>query len=137
MLGAAALPANTRIQLPLLEFAGEYLLDLLSRLRKGQAGISWELIPMPTAPPVDGAVAVDSEEYYRHLDAKIYRPIASGRTGKVDYRWCKRSDRWPDHLLDCEIMQIAMALLHKRLPLSETPKPAPQLQSQSQPQSQP
>lgn len=104
-LSSAALPHH-RFRLPLLEFNGDYLLDVLAELRKpnNSAGFRWE---------VSGTTG---DEYWRHLDAKVRKSIVTSRTGKVQTFWCKRGERWPDHLLDCEIMQLAMAMLHRRLP---------------------
>jgi hypothetical protein len=101
------------------QFAGDFFLSLLSRLRKGPekaAGLRWELVELPCGPEVPGAVRVDEETYRRHLDAKRYEPRAVRR--RVVWEWVKRSSRWPDHLLDCEVTQIAWAAFHDRLPLN-------------------
>jgi hypothetical protein len=74
------------------------------------------LVELPCGPEVLGAVRVDEETYRRHLDAKRYEPRAVRR--RVVWEWTKRSSRWPDHLLDCEITQIAWAAFHDRLPLN-------------------
>jgi hypothetical protein len=105
-LGSAPLP-HRRFRLPLLEFNGDMLLDVLAKLRKGPdkcAGIRWEL-----------SEDIVDEEYYRQLDAKVYKPVVN-MAGKITYCWQKRAYSWPDHLLDCEIMQLAMATFHKRIP---------------------
>lgn len=92
-----------------LEFASQPMLDILDRLRTGKApGIRWELTEHAA-----------TEEFFRHLDAKVRRPRAVGRTGKIVYEWEKRSERWPDHWLDCEIEQIAMALYNRILPVGQ------------------
>jgi hypothetical protein len=101
------------------QFAGDFFLSLLSRLRKGPdnaAGLRWELVELPCGPEVPGAVRVDEETYRRHLDAKRYEPRAVRR--RVVWEWVKRSSRWPDHLLYCEVTQIAWAAFHDRLPLN-------------------
>jgi len=106
VLGSAPLP-HRRFLLPLLEFNGDMLLSVLAKLRKGPekcAGIKWEV--------VEGII---DEEYWRHMDAKVYVPKTTA-AGKVEYQWTKRSHYWPDHLLDCEIMQMALATFHWRLP---------------------
>jgi len=104
LLGSAPL-SHRRFTLPLLEFNGDLLLDVLAKLRKpGKTPFRWELTE-----------CVD-DEYYRQLDAKVYRPGPEGRTGKLDWRWRKRSARWPDHLLDCEIMQLALATFFRLFP---------------------
>lgn len=125
-IGSAALPSTVRVRLPLLEFNGEHLLGWLQRLRRGPAvaGLKWELIDFPTAvPAVGGAHPVDADEYFRHLNAKTLKPET--RNGKTQHVWRKRSESWPDHLLDCEIQQLAGAMLHRRLPYAtRNEKPA-------------
>jgi ribosomal protein S27AE len=122
-IGSAALPSTVRVRLPLLEFNGEHLLGWLQRLRKGPeaAGHRWELVPFPTLPDlgVVGARAVDADEYFRHLNSKTLKPET--KHGKTVYAWRKRSESWPDHLLDCEIEQLAGAMLFRRLPYGITP----------------
>ncbi len=115
------MPLTRRIgyNLHAFQFAGDFFLSLLSRLRKGPekaAGLRWELVELPCGPEVQGAVRVDEETYRRHLDAKRYEPRAIRR--RVVWEWVKRSSRWPDHLLDCEITQVAWAAFHERLPLN-------------------
>ncbi|HRY52023.1 MAG TPA: phage terminase large subunit family protein [Candidatus Paceibacterota bacterium] len=105
-LGSAALP-HRKFRLPLLEFNGDFMLDILTKLRKGPegaGGFQWEL--------TDQA----DEEYFRHLNAKVRKPQVIGRSGKVHVIWRLRSGHWPDHLLDCELEQLAMAMIHRRLP---------------------
>jgi len=105
-LGSAALP-HRKFRLPLIEFNGDFLLDILTKLRKGPdgaGGFRWELTGQA------------DDEYFRHLDAKVKKPEVIGRSGKVQIIWQLRSARWPDHLLDCELEQLAMALFHRRLP---------------------
>lgn len=127
-VGSAALPSTVRLRLPLLEFNGEHLLSWLQRLRKGPdaAGLRWELVPFPTLPDlgVTGATAVDADEYFRHANSKTLKPET--KNGKTLFRWKKRSESWPDHLLDCEVQQLAFAMLHRRLPYASNEKPAPQ-----------
>lgn len=122
-IGSAALPSTVRVRLPLLEFNGEHLLGWLQRLRKGPetAGHRWELVPFPTLPDlgVVGARAVDADEYFRHLNSKTLKPET--KHGKTVYAWRKRSESWPDHLLDCEIEQLAAAMLFRRLPYGFAP----------------
>lgn len=88
-----------------LEFASQPALDILARLRSGKAqGFRWELTE-------DGA----TQEYFRHLDSKVRVPRAVGRTGRVTWEWEKRSERWPDHWLDCEIEQVVLSLYFRIL----------------------
>ena len=48
--------------------------------------------------------------YWRHLDSHVLRPQAN-RAGRIKHVWVKRNQKWPDHLHDCEIMQLAMVML--------------------------
>ena len=73
----------------LFEFSGDYFLDLLELLRSGKAPETWAVS--------DGAA---DKEYWRHMEGKMRD---SGGN------WVKRSRRWPDHLADCEKMQVAFA----------------------------
>jgi hypothetical protein len=92
--------------MPLLEFNGEFLRDVLARLRRGGRP-RWEL--------TDAA----DETYYRHLDAYVRRPIVVGR--RVQTKWMLRTQRWPDHCLDAELQMLAAALFQKRLVWSFEP----------------
>jgi hypothetical protein len=97
--------SHRHFRLPLLEFNADYMLDVLATLRNpnNNAGLKWE-------------VTEDAgDEYWRHLDSKIRKQFSSGRTGKTVHIWAKRSERWPDHLLDCEVMQLPLATLHRLL----------------------
>ena len=87
-----------RCELDLFEFAGDFFEDILDALRKGKGGHKWT---------VSAAMATD--EYWRHMDAHVKEPFRNPRTGFVRHEWRLRSKHWPDHLLDCERMQIARA----------------------------
>jgi hypothetical protein len=102
-LGRAA-QTHRRYQLPLLEFSGHYLKNILTRLRQGKAGFRWEVSDKVT------------EEYWRHMDAEYLKPVYNPRTNRVEHIWVKRSKSWPNHLADCEVMNEAMALFHRKLP---------------------
>jgi hypothetical protein len=73
----------------LFEFSGDYFLDLLELLRSGKAPETWAV--------AEGAA---DKEYWRHMEGKMR---------DSDGNWVKRSRRWPDHLADCEKMQVAFA----------------------------
>ena len=116
--GSAALPPSERIHKPLFEFAADYFLEILSRLRRGPdavGGLRWELASFPAGVATSGAHLVGEDEYRRQIDAKVLKSFASGRTGKIEQRWVLRAGKWPDHLLDCEVMQVAWAMAHRRL----------------------
>lgn len=111
------LPRPYPIRLHSLNFAGDFFWLILQRLRKGPeraGGLRWELSEFPCGLQIDGAEVVNEETYRRHLDAKLQKPRAVRR--KVVFEVEKRSSKWPDHLLDCEIAQIAWATLHGRFP---------------------
>lgn len=102
-LGRAAL-SHRRFQLGLLEFSGHFLKGILARLRQGKARIRWEVSDKVT------------DEYWKHLDAEYLKPKYNPMTHRVENIWVKRSKQWPNHLLDCELMSMAMALFHGKLP---------------------
>jgi hypothetical protein len=83
-----------------LNWSNPSIKDILSLLRDSEKSpVRWEL-------PGDWA----TEEYFRHLDGEYKARDFNKRTGKVKYVWVKRSRHWPNHLLDCEGMQIAVAM---------------------------
>jgi hypothetical protein len=101
----APLP-HRQFELSLLEFNGDALKDILAKLRKGPefaGGIRWELID--GLPP----------EYFRHLDGEVQMQVPGPR-GRLKTEWRLRSKRWPNHLNDCELEQLAFAMFLKRLP---------------------
>lgn len=104
--------SHTRFRLPLLAFNSWAFKDIIAKLRKGPtaaAGLRWEVGEDPK-----------NETYWRHLDAEVKAETNRGR-----YEWKLRSKRWPNHLLDCEVMQLAMANFHRRLPWAATPSNTP------------
>jgi hypothetical protein len=83
-----------------LRFAGPTLKDILARLRRpDRSPVRWE-VPEELA----------TDEYWRHLDGEYKARKFNARTGRVYYEWTLRSRHWPNHLLDCEVEQIAVAL---------------------------
>jgi hypothetical protein len=105
MLGNAAV-GHSRYAVKLLEFNGEYLLGMLAKLRLGPdaaGGLRWEL--------TEQSLSVGEEEYRKHLAGKIEKAVAD-RRGNKRHIWVKRTHLWPDHLLDCEVMQLAFAMFH-------------------------
>jgi hypothetical protein len=94
-------------KLPLILFNSDAMRDVLLRLRRCETKIRWEL--------TDAA----GTEYFAHMDAYTRKPVVSGR--KVTIAWAPRSQHRPDHLLDCELMQLVGAMLRDRLPWSCTP----------------
>lgn len=83
-----------------LRWSNPTIKDLLARLRDGASSpVRWEV-------PTQWA----SEEYFRHLDGEYKTRRFNARTGRVSYEWVLRNRHWPNHLLDCEAMQTAVAL---------------------------
>jgi hypothetical protein len=101
---------RTDVVQPLLVFDTEHLRDILSRLRKGDIDREWGVHQDPPSVQAEGAYIADPDLYWRHLDSHILRPQAN-RAGRIKHVWVKRNQKWPDHLHDCEIMQLAMVML--------------------------
>lgn len=95
----AALPSSP-VRVPLMEFATNPVKDILQRLRRRKTDIRWEV-----------PEKLGNEVYWRHLDAEKLKEIVNPRTGRTKLEWCLRSRYWPNHLFDCEVMQIAAAIL--------------------------
>lgn len=88
-----------QITIPLLEFMSESFKDILARLREGKdMTFKWSV-----------AREVATEEYWRHMDGEIKRYLLNKKTGRTRYEWVKRGKTWPNHLFDCEVMQLAAA----------------------------
>jgi hypothetical protein len=101
---------RTDVVQPLLVFDSEHLRDMLSRLRQSSEAGSWAVCSLPIRLQAEGAYCVDPDQYWKHLDSHVLKPTAN-RAGRIKHVWHKRNHRWPDHLHDCEIMQLAMAML--------------------------
>lgn len=87
-----------RLEMSLFEFASDFFNDILDSLRRGEGGRKWEVLK-----------SVATEEYWRHLDGQIKAPVRNARTGYIVWTWIGRGKHWPDHMRDCEIMQVALA----------------------------
>jgi hypothetical protein len=87
-----------KVAMDLLEFSGDFFKDILENLRKGKGGYKWT---------VEEKMATD--EYWRHMDAEIKSPMFNKLTGKTLYQWAPRSKHWPNHIFDCEVLQVAYA----------------------------
>lgn len=79
--------------------------DWLSRLRRG-IGPKWEL-------PKD-----ISKEYIYQIDSETKKKRHHSRTGQEMWEWVRMGKR-PNHLLDCEVMQIAGAIMSGIISRSE------------------
>lgn len=99
-----------KASLPLLEFNGPHIKDVLERLRKKQTAIRWEVNEKADA------------EYWRHMDSEVSRNVYDSRTRRMVRRWEPRSKDWPNHLRDCEIQHLARAMRDGVLNLLEEKK---------------
>lgn len=93
-----------KLELKLLEFATDTTKDILDRLRRGKASTSWAV-----------SDTMACEEYWRHMDGEQKKAMFSSSTGRTTWKWLPRSKRWPNHLFDCEVIQIAAAIFYGRL----------------------
>ena len=90
------------LEMWVLESSVSVLKDMLERLRRGSGLRKWE---------VSKDVATD--EYWQHMDGEIRRTRINRRTNQPVWEWVKRSAKWPNHLLDCEVMQISGAMFYR------------------------
>lgn len=97
----------------LLEFGGDFFKDILERLRKGEAMPRWS-----------ASEEAASDTYWHHLDAEVKAAEYNRTRGGVTYQWRPRSRHWPNHLLDCEVMQLAAAAFFKFLDIDAHMQPA-------------
>jgi hypothetical protein len=81
-------------------FSAEATKDKLSLLRAGQAQ-AWEV---PDDMPPD---------YVEQMDSETKRDIVNAKTKQIERRWVKISGSRPNHLFDCESMQVAAAFVMK------------------------
>jgi DNA-directed RNA polymerase subunit RPC12/RpoP len=96
-----------RGKLPVVHFIGDYFKDYLKRLReRKENGFDWSV-----------ASDVATDEYWRHLDGEIKERERNLKTGRVRYIWRPRSRNWPNHMFDCEVMQLVMAASMNIIPI--------------------
>jgi hypothetical protein len=96
--------AGGKLELKLLEFATDTTKDILERIRRGHVAQRWEV-----------ADAVATRDYWRHLDSEYKFGHMNDRTGRTTYTWKPRNAKWPNHLFDAEVMQVALAIFHNKL----------------------
>lgn len=89
-----------RVEGILMEFSSDTHRDILEDLRTGRSGHAWTVLE-----------SAANETYWKHMDSHY----------KQDGEWKKRSERWPDHMNDCEIMQVVAARFY-RVFSTEEPK---------------
>jgi hypothetical protein len=86
----------------LLEFNSDFFRDVLEDLRSGRDGHKWAVGPKAA-----------NEHYWRHMDSHHKVTVENRQSGLAREKWKKRSERWPDHLNDCEIMQVVLAMFYR------------------------
>lgn len=91
-------------QIDLWMFSSDIYKDILADLRDGNHPWQWT---------VNKAVATDT--YWQHLDAE-HKVEHVRPTGPV-YTWEKRAQRWPNHLFDCEVLQVFLASFLQLFPI--------------------
>jgi hypothetical protein len=83
-----------------LRWSNPTIKDVLARLRDAETSpVRWEV-------PEEWS----KDEYWRQLEGEIKRRDFNKKTGAITYTWQKRSRHWPNHLLDCEAMILAVAM---------------------------
>jgi hypothetical protein len=98
-----------QIELSLFEFSGDYFKDVLKEMRQpGNGKFQWSV-----------SKQMDDDVYWRHMDGEIKKAVYNPRDGKVTHIWARRGNFWPNHLWDCEVMQVALAAFFKLINLPE------------------
>ena len=83
-----------------LRWSNPTVKDILARLRQSDtAPVKWS-IPHEYA----------TDEYFRHLNGEWKKRVVNMKMGRASMAWVLRSSSWPNHLLDCECMNLAIAL---------------------------
>jgi hypothetical protein len=59
-----------------------------------------------------------TDEYWHHMDAEKKDQVYSRKTGRVTHKWRPRTQKWPNHIFDCEVMQVVAAIFFDRLKLT-------------------
>lgn len=95
-----------KIEMSLFEFSSKYYEDILASLRNSKLkhGYTWGV-----SKEMDAAKFDDGTTYWKHMDGHILKRIENKFTGLAREEYCQRHRDWPDHLLDCEISQVAAA----------------------------
>jgi len=87
-----------RVTIQLFEFSADWFKDLLAELREQKGVVKWGV-----------AEAVATDTYWRHMEGEVKQRERSARTGAIRYSWVRRNSAWPNHLFDCEVLQLAFA----------------------------
>jgi hypothetical protein len=84
----------------LFEFSSDTFADVLDVLSQNKGTFRWTV-----------GKDAQTEDYWRHWDSEVRAWVINARTNKGTWIWKLRSARWPNHLRDCEKMQVAFATL--------------------------
>jgi hypothetical protein len=95
-----------QVEMLLLEFDSGFFQDLLEKIRNKSSTVKFSI-----------PEAMATQVYFRHMDGAVKREIVNKMTGRMEYRWVSRARYWPDHIRDCEKLQLVAAVFHRRLPL--------------------
>lgn len=95
-----------KIEMSLFEFSSKYYEDILASLRNSKLkhGYTWGV-----SKEMDASKFDDGTTYWKHMDGHVLKRIENKFTGLAREEYCQRHRDWPDHLLDCEISQVAAA----------------------------
>lgn len=99
-LKRAPMPNNPG-DLFVLHFDANKFKDYLTRLRKGETKIKWEV------------TQVADQEYWEQMDSEFKKPIRDPKTNRLTYRWVLRSKTVGNHIWDAENHQVVMSVFHK------------------------
>jgi hypothetical protein len=92
-----------QVDMSLFEFSGDFFKDVLSAMRdparSKDTRVEWSV-----------SKAMATTEYWRHMDGEVKTEVRNKRNGRTVWEWHLRSDRWPNHLFDCEVQQVAAAM---------------------------
>ena len=97
-------------EISLFEFSGDLFKDVLNEMRADQKKEKFQWLV---------SKQMNEDEYWRHLDGETKSPVVDPRTGRVQYIWKRRNFHWPNHLNDCEVMQVALAMFFKLVTINE------------------
>lgn len=87
-----------QVEMNLIEFSADFFKDVLQSLREGKAGSKWSVTE-------DAA----TEDYWKHMDAEVRTAVFNKNFGTTKHSWMPRSKHWPNHLFDCEVLQVVGA----------------------------
>lgn len=92
-------PDAGKVVLNLFQFDGNSIKDSLETLRAGVTKYKWGV-------KSDAA----SEMYWKHMDSEWKIATINRRNNATSYQWQLRAKSLPNHLFDCEVMQVAFAM---------------------------